>query len=77
MGDMGLQSLRQYRREILDAATRHGMRDVRVFGSMARGDDHENSDVDFLVESSLAERCSMSSPSSRMFSSCSDETWRF
>jgi predicted nucleotidyltransferase len=26
------------------------MRDVRVFGSMARGDDHENSDVDFLVD---------------------------
>jgi predicted nucleotidyltransferase len=47
---MGLESLRHYRREILDAAARHGVRDVRVFGSMARGDDHENSDVDFLVD---------------------------
>jgi predicted nucleotidyltransferase len=47
---MGLESLRQYRREILDAAARHGVRDVRVFGSMARGDDHENSDIDFLVD---------------------------
>ena len=27
-----------------------GARDVRVFGSIARGDDHEQSDVDFLVD---------------------------
>jgi len=27
-----------------------GGRDVRVFGSVARGDNGENSDVDFLVE---------------------------
>jgi predicted nucleotidyltransferase len=39
-----------YRREILDAAARRGMRNVRVFGSIARGDDHENSDVDLLVD---------------------------
>ncbi len=47
---MGLVSLRRFRREILDAAARHGIRNVRVFGSIARGDDHENSDVDFLVD---------------------------
>jgi predicted nucleotidyltransferase len=47
---MALESLRQYRREILDAAVRHGARNVRVFGSIARGDDHEESDVDFLVD---------------------------
>ena len=46
---MGLASLRRFRREIPDAAARHGVRNVRVFGSIARGDDHENSDVDFLV----------------------------
>jgi len=50
MGNMGLESLRQHRREILDAAARHGVRDVRVFGSIARGDDDENSDVDLLVD---------------------------
>jgi hypothetical protein len=33
---MGLESLRRHRREIQDAAARHGVRDVRVFGSMAR-----------------------------------------
>jgi predicted nucleotidyltransferase len=47
---MGLLSLRRFRREILDAAARHGIRNVRVFGSIARGDDHEDSDVDFLVD---------------------------
>jgi predicted nucleotidyltransferase len=47
---MGLESLRRYRREILDVATRHAARNVRVFGSIARGDDQEESDVDLLVE---------------------------
>ncbi len=30
-------------------AERYGLRDVRVFGSMARGDANETSDVDLLV----------------------------
>jgi predicted nucleotidyltransferase len=38
-----------HRREILDLAARYGVTDVRVFGSMARGDAHESSDVDLLV----------------------------
>ena len=29
---------------------RHGLRNGRVFGSMARGDDDETSDVDLLVD---------------------------
>ena len=45
-----LESLRRYRREILAMAARHGARNVRVFGSIARGDDHQESDVDFLVD---------------------------
>jgi predicted nucleotidyltransferase len=44
------ESLRRYRREILALTARHGARNVRVFGSLARGDDHEQSDVDFLVD---------------------------
>jgi len=47
---MGLVLLRRHRREILDCAARHGVRNVRVFGSVARGDDQQNSDVDFLVD---------------------------
>lgn len=39
------------RAAVLEAARRHGLRNVRVFGSVARGDDHpEESDVDLLVE---------------------------
>jgi predicted nucleotidyltransferase len=30
-----------------------------VFGAIARGDDHMESDVDFLVDIEQAERCSM------------------
>lgn len=47
---MGIEELRSRRDEILQVATRHGARHVRVFGSMARGDADEKSDVDFLVE---------------------------
>ena len=36
--------------KILELATRHGARNVRVFGSMARGDATPASDVDFLVD---------------------------
>lgn len=42
--------LQSKREEILRIARAHGARNVRVFGSTARGDVGENSDVDFLVE---------------------------
>ncbi len=38
-----------HRAEILSLAERYGLRDVRVFGSMARGDAKERSDIDLLV----------------------------
>lgn len=38
-----------HRSEILALAERHGLRNVRVFGSMARGDATDRSDVDLLV----------------------------
>lgn len=38
------------RTAILDLAQRHGARNVRVFGSVARGENTERSDVDFLVD---------------------------
>ena len=44
-----LQDLQVRRGEILALAARHGARDVRVFGSTARGDDRPDSDVDLLV----------------------------
>ena len=41
--------IESHRSEIRDLAERHGFDDVRVFGSMARGDVDEQSDVDLLV----------------------------
>jgi len=38
------------RDEVLAIAARYGVRNVRVFGSVARGEDHEDSDVDLLVQ---------------------------
>ncbi len=42
--------LRTRREEILRIAARHGARNVRVFGSLARGEADAQSDLDFLVE---------------------------
>ena len=42
--------LRSKREEILRLASRHGARNVRVFGSVARGEADELSDVDLLVD---------------------------
>ncbi len=36
--------------EILRIAAKHGARNVRVFGSVARGEAKPDSDVDFLVD---------------------------
>ena len=45
-----LAELRERRDEIIDAARARGASHVRVFGSVARGDATEASDVDFLVD---------------------------
>ena len=45
-----LDAIRERRSEILDRASQHGARNVRVFGSAARGDAGPASDVDLLVE---------------------------
>jgi uncharacterized protein len=42
--------LEDKRHEILRIATRHGARNVRVFGSVARGEADERSDIDLLVD---------------------------
>ena len=48
---MGIDTLLQENREeILRIAAQHGARNVRVFGSVARGEADEESDIDFLVE---------------------------
>jgi predicted nucleotidyltransferase len=42
--------LRQKRNDILRIAAQYGARNLRVFGSVARGDDRVDSDVDLLVD---------------------------
>ena len=45
-----LEALKAKREQILAVASRRGARNIRVFGSVARGQDDKDSDIDFLVE---------------------------
>jgi uncharacterized protein len=48
---MNLDELRtRYRRAIVEAAERRGAHNVRVFGSVARGEQRPDSDIDLLVD---------------------------
>ena len=48
---MGINELlREKREDILRLAQKHGARNIRVFGSIARGEADEISDIDFLVD---------------------------
>ncbi len=42
--------LRRHRQSVIEIAAHHGARNVRVFGSVARGDDNADSDLDLLVD---------------------------
>ena len=44
------QRIREHRDEILRVAALHGAGNVLLFGSVARGEDTSESDVDFLVD---------------------------
>ncbi len=44
-----IERLRKKRDEILRLCAKHGARNVRVFGSTARGDSDAESDIDLLV----------------------------
>ena len=47
---MLLNELQTKKNDILSLASRYGARRIRVFGSVARGEEHPNSDIDFLVD---------------------------
>jgi len=49
-GTAGASELRKQRRALLALARRHGARNLRIFGSAARGDGGPESDVDLLVD---------------------------
>ncbi len=48
--NMGIKELKEYKTEILRLAFKCGVKDVEVFGSVARNEYDTNSDIDFLVE---------------------------
>jgi len=46
-----MEALRDHKREeVLRLAESHGARNIRVFGSVARGEASDTSDLDLLVE---------------------------
>ena len=45
-----IETIRQEREAILEIASRYHARNVRLFGSVARGDEQSDSDIDFLVD---------------------------
>jgi hypothetical protein len=48
-----LDILQERRKEILEIAARHGALNVRVFGSVVRGEETPESDIDFLIDYDL------------------------
>ena len=47
---LSLNDVRNQRETVFALAERHGAANVRVFGSVVRGEAREESDIDFLVE---------------------------
>ena len=45
-----LEDIRRFRPQIMELARQHRARQVFVFGSLARGEMSEDSDIDFLVD---------------------------
>ena len=44
------QKIQQKKKEILLVAQQHGIVNIRIFGSVARGEDNPQSDIDLLVD---------------------------
>ena len=42
--------VRRHRQDLVTAAAAYGVSNLRVFGSVARGEDHADSDVDLLAD---------------------------
>lgn len=47
---MTVEQLRSRRAEIVAVAERHGASNLRIFGSVARGEGVDSSDIDFLAQ---------------------------
>jgi len=47
---MKIEEIKKVKQQLYEIAAKHGIRKVYVFGSVARGESSEISDVDFLIE---------------------------
>ena len=47
---VSLDDVRAHRDEIVRVGERFGVRNIRVFGSVARGTSHQDSDLDLLID---------------------------
>ncbi len=47
---MNLQELRKYQLKITELAKQYHSHNIRVFGSVAKNENTENSDIDFLID---------------------------
>jgi predicted nucleotidyltransferase len=47
---MKIDQIRQFAPQLIQIAQKHGISKIYVFGSVARGDSTDQSDIDFLVE---------------------------
>lgn len=70
---VSLNDLRSKREEILSLAEKHGAHNIRVFGSVIRGENTPDSDIDFLVnmkpDASLLDRIGLINDLEDMFQS--------
>ena len=48
--NLDLNAVQQKRKDILEVARAHGLVNIRIFGSIARGEGSLHSDIDFLVD---------------------------
>jgi len=48
--ELTLDTVRQKRKDILEVARAHGLVNIRVFGSLSRGEGSLHSDIDLLVD---------------------------
>lgn len=48
--DTTFDTVLQKRRDILKVARNHGLVNIRIFGSLSRGEGTSDSDIDFLVD---------------------------
>ena len=52
---MLLEQLRTQRQAIIAAGQKYGARRIRIFGSVVRGEERPDSDIDFLVDADSLE----------------------